>query len=124
MTTRHAVMLALALAMLMGAADAYLWTRGTEETHALDLVWTFAFMIVGYVWYRQDSIDRSYRGSVLLGGAVVFVAVLAIPYYLARSRPAGQKTRAVFGFLGLVLLGAMVSAGNRWLATQILGGLA
>jgi uncharacterized membrane protein len=41
---------------------------------------------------------------------MVSVGFLAIPYYLWRSRPAGQRGRALLRFFGFVVLLVLVTA--------------
>ena len=55
----------------------------------------------------MDSTLRSYERSALLNIGVVAVAVIALPYYIIRSREKGQKGKDVMkliGFFGLILL--------------------
>jgi hypothetical protein len=45
-----------------------------------------------------------------LGGAIVLFSLVAVPYYLYRSREAGRRKAAILRFVGLVLLAAIASA--------------
>ena len=49
---------------------------------ALTVVNTFLI----FVWYRNDSIERSYWPSRLLSVALAGVTILAMPYYLFKTR--------------------------------------
>ncbi|TDM09012.1 MAG: hypothetical protein C4K60_06565 [Ideonella sp. MAG2] len=81
---------------------------------AFDVLFLVVSTVLVYRWYYVDAANRAYRRTALLGGAVIILPLLAIPYYLFRSRPSGQKLRALLGFLGLVALS---------IVTIVLGGL-
>jgi len=61
-----------------------------------------------YVWYYLDATERRYRRTVLLGGGVIMLPFIAVPYYLARSRAPGTRLKAILKFLGLGLLSIVV----------------
>jgi hypothetical protein len=61
-----------------------------------------------YVWYYRDAAEQKFQRSARLGGAVILVSILAIPYYLWRSRPPGRRGRALLKFAGLFVLSFVV----------------
>jgi peptidoglycan/LPS O-acetylase OafA/YrhL len=103
----HILLLLLVLAMILGAVSAYLETHHIREP----LWWHFGstFLAIGliFAWYHMDSTLRSYRRTALLNIGVIVVAVIALPYYIVRSREKGHKGKDVMkliGFFGLFLL--------------------
>jgi hypothetical protein len=44
-----------------------------------------------------------------LGGAIILMSLFAVPYYLLRSRPPGQKGRTLLRFVGFCLLCIVVN---------------
>jgi hypothetical protein len=75
------------------------------ETHAdLHLV---ASLIIGYLfflWYASDADLRGIARSRLLSVAMVLLPLLALPYYLLRSRQVEERGNALGAFLGLLVL--------------------
>ncbi|MEW6021826.1 MAG: hypothetical protein AB1807_06770 [Pseudomonadota bacterium] len=69
---------------------------------------------LSFYWFRVDRELRGWPQSRWLSTAIVTVTPLAVPYYLARSRPKGRKLRGVAGFVGFVFL---------MLVASILGGM-
>jgi hypothetical protein len=66
-----------------------------------------------FVWYCRDSDAHAYRRSRMRNAGMIFMSVLFVPYYIARSRAAGQKWRALFrlgGFCLLMLLTTVLGA--------------
>ncbi|MEJ2346747.1 MAG: hypothetical protein P8076_00815 [Gammaproteobacteria bacterium] len=59
-----------------------------------------------FLWYHLDSEQRGYRRSGWLNVAVVCIAVVALPYYLFRSRGARRG--------GVALLLALGGVGACW----------
>jgi hypothetical protein len=76
----------------------------------------FSFLI--FSWYRLDSDARLYRRTVLLNIGIVMAAIVAVPYYLVRSRPAGQRGAALLRLAGfwLLMIAAGVAGGTVYLA--------
>lgn len=66
-----------------------------------------------FYWFRVDRELRAWPQSRWLSTAMVTITPLAVPYYLARSRPRGKKLRGVargFGYLVLMLLASLAGA--------------
>ncbi len=93
----------LGIALLSGMST-YLETHGMREPQWSVITTSLAFSLLIFWWYWTDSTLRAYRRSPLLNVAVIAVAFVAIPYYLIRSRPRGQRLRAVASMLGFVAL--------------------
>jgi hypothetical protein len=98
--------------LLMGAFDGHAIARHTEASGG-ELVFELLTSFLCFYWYRLDSDIRSYRRSAGLNVSVVMLAIVAIPYYLVRSRAAGQRGRALLRLAGFALLlaaGAVLGA--------------
>ena len=66
-----------------------------------------------FAWYLADTQQRGYTRTALLNIAIILVSVVAVPYYLLRSRPRGQRLKAITRMLGVfvLLLLAMLAGG-------------
>ncbi|WP_305821485.1 hypothetical protein [Massilia brevitalea] len=71
---------------------------------------------LGFYWFRLDRELRGWPRSRWLGVAIVTITPLAVPYYLARSRPKGRKLRGLAGFVGYVFLMLVASMAGAILA--------
>jgi hypothetical protein len=119
MKTAHILALLVAVTAVAGVVDAR-----DMALHIQSGGWavlsTLIFSYLSFYWYRLDREAYLYRGSRWLGIGIVMLAIVAVPYYLVRSRPAGQKGRALLRLAGFaVLLGAAGALGGlayEWLA--------
>ncbi len=103
MSSRVAITVVLILCTAFGILDGYFLIMNAVTPRAFDLLFGVVIMITAYTWYRRDAISRHHQASVFLGGAVILISPLAIPYYLARTRESGKKLKAVLAFVGLVV---------------------
>ena len=117
--TKPALFALLFVAVLVGATNGFGASRHAVQpllwTHGLDL----AFSFLCFVWYCRDGDARSYIRSRWLNVAMVTVTMLTIPYYLWRSRPQGQRRRAILRFAGFALLLGMVTAAGFVLGVML-----
>ena len=109
---KQALFALLFIAVLGGAMNGFASSRHAAQpqlwTHAID----FASSFLCFVWYCRDGDARAFIRSRWLNIAMVSVTVLTIPYYLWRTRPQGQRFRAILRYIGFaVLLGALTGAG-------------
>lgn len=110
---RSALFALLFIALLAGAMSGFAASRHAAQpllwTHALDLMFSF----LSFVWYCRDGDARSFIRSRWLNVAMVSVTALTIPYYLWRTRPRGQRRRAIMRYAGFgVLLGIAMAVGS------------
>jgi len=113
MKPNRVLMLLLLYISALSGMTSYLEVRGIEEPPWSVIVTMLLSSSLIVWWYWADSTSRSYRRSPLLNVAVIAVALVAVPYYLLRSREKGQRFKAIsklFGFLALVVGAAMVGA--------------
>ena len=114
MKCAHILALLLAVTLVFGVVDARETALGIQSG-GWAVLSTLMFSFLSFYWYRLDSEARLYRRTALLNVGIVMLAIVAVPYYLVRSRPAGQKGRALLRLAGFCLL--LVAAGT-------LGGIA
>ena len=119
MKTAHILALLVAVTAVAGVVDARDMALHVQS-NGWAVLSTLMFSYLSFYWYRLDREVHSYRGSRWLGIGIVMLAIVAVPYYLVRSRPAGQKGRALLRLAGFaVLLGAAGALGGiayEWLA--------
>lgn len=84
------------------------------------LVLSIAALFLIFVWYRLDADSRGFRRSPLLSVAVVGVTILALPYYLFRTRGFRQGALATvvmilvaIGYSAMGYLGQVVARALR-----------
>jgi peptidoglycan/LPS O-acetylase OafA/YrhL len=101
-----------ALAFAIGASSAAADARQVDEPPAWTLLYNLGFGALTFAWVHFDSIGRRYRPSLLLKLGVLLLAVLALPWYLLRSRQGGARWLALARLAGFfVLLVAAASLG-------------
>jgi peptidoglycan/LPS O-acetylase OafA/YrhL len=109
--TRHRILIVLLLLMVLdGALDATYAARGQDQPLAWSAPLTLCVSFLGFLWYRIDSDERRYPRSRWLNIGVIILTIVAVPYYLVRSRPAGQKLRALLKCVGFALLMVLCAA--------------
>jgi peptidoglycan/LPS O-acetylase OafA/YrhL len=104
MNSRRALALLLFVLAAYGAVIGYYSTFNLDPPRGLDFFFLPATVIPIYLWYRHDADERKYQRSALLGGSIIMFSLVAVPYYLVRSRPSGAKAKAVLRFVGFLLL--------------------
>jgi hypothetical protein len=100
----------LFITSLTGVFGGHFMARHINAALVLKFALELMFSFVSFLWYCRDSNARNYIRSRWLSVAMVSVSLLAIPYYLWRSRPAGQRAGALLRFFGFVALLVFVTA--------------
>jgi hypothetical protein len=118
MTRTHILALLLAVTAVYGVVDARQMALHIQYS-GWEVLSTLMFSFLCFCWYRLDSDVLMYRRTALLNVGIVMFAVLAVPYYLVRSRPAGQKGRALLRLAGFCAL-LVVAAGIGGVAYELL----
>jgi hypothetical protein len=79
----------------------------------LQTVAALVMSAVTFYWYRLDARDRGYPVSQGLNMAIIGIGLIAIPYYLVRTRGVLNGTLAIVGAVGAIclpVLGVMMGA--------------
>jgi hypothetical protein len=88
----------LAVFVVAAAAFAFIHgvhiARGLPQPSHLQVVSSLVFGTLTFLWFWIDSELRSFKRSPLLSVAIVALAVIAVPYYLMRSRVEGERLLA------------------------------
>lgn len=73
-----------------------------------------ALVVLVYWWFHADTAEQNYQPSWLLRGGIIFLAIVAVPVYLVRSRGGRQGGVALLKmFAFLMLWFALVVAGIK-----------
>jgi peptidoglycan/LPS O-acetylase OafA/YrhL len=65
---------------------------------------TVVSLVILFWWYHVDKQERNYRAGPLMNGAVLALAIVALPVYFIRSR--GWKKGALAIAVALAFVGA------------------
>jgi hypothetical protein len=106
--------LLLALLVLGPALSGHLHARAVASAPLWDFLNGLLFSFTAFVWYCRDSDARGYRRSLMRNIGFNSFALVFVPYYIVRSRAAGQKGRALLRFAGfgmLMLVATLIGAG-------------
>lgn len=111
--------------VLMMAAIGLLDSQGgdghaVEEAVDVHLLAGLVMSYLSFRWYCSDSDARGFRRSRWLSAGVAVFAFCAIPYYLLRSRPDGERGWALMAYAAY--LGTIAFA--MWVGMAIHIGLA
>jgi len=102
MTRKHFLITILLLVALEGIVEPA--SRAQSHLLAFSIALALCSNFFCFAWYRHDRDERNYPRSLLLNMGIIAVVYIAMPYYLVRSRPRGQKLRALLRLAGFVLL--------------------
>jgi hypothetical protein len=109
---KQALFALLFIAVLDGALDGFASSGHAAQPLAWVYTCELAFSFLCFVWYCRDGDARSFVRSRWLSVAMVGVTILTVPYYLWRSRPRGQRFRAIARYIGFaVVLGVVTVIG-------------
>lgn len=111
MSSKRILLVLLAYAIALSAFLTYLDMRGIVEPAWVALATSLVFSAMIFAWYLADSNERAYRRTALFNVVVVLISIIAVPYYLLRSRPRGQRLKAIvhmLGFFALMLTGMLL----------------
>lgn len=82
--------------------------RGPEAGSALLTIHALLTLTLVFVWVVIDARERRYKASIFLKVAMLCLAIVALPYYLFRSRGLAGGIKAL-GLSTLVFAGTMVA---------------
>lgn len=116
MTPRSALVALLVLMFVSTLVDVGAGLDRRGEPVLWSLLTGLLSSFLSFYWFRVDRELRRWPRSRWLSTAIVTVTPLAVPYYLARSRPKGKKLRGVARFVGYVFLMVVASMAGAMLA--------
>ena len=93
----------LALLSLLSPIVERIATGRVETFGTFGMVETVVSLVVLFWWYHLDKQERNYRAGPLMNGAVLALAIIALPVYFIRSR--GWKKGALAIALALAFVG-------------------
>ena len=95
------------LSLIVGCLE-YGPARGPDSGSVLFAIHALASLALVFVWFRLDAHERIYKASIVLNIVMLGLTIVALPYYLFRSRGllGGFKSLAL---AGLVFVGTMVA---------------
>jgi hypothetical protein len=99
MTPKHTLWALLALMLASGMFEAQYAADHVRRPGWWMLLSAFLLSFLPYYWYRLDSTRRRFLPPSWMNVAVVALAPLGIPAYLAASRPRGARLKALAGML-------------------------
>jgi hypothetical protein len=93
--------------LVLGIVDAALQL---QTSSGLTFVGSLAMLIIGFRWLTLDSAELDIHRPMWLNIGIVMAAIIFVPYYLYKTRPAGRRLPAIASFFAIVLACAMTSA--------------
>jgi hypothetical protein len=93
--------------LVLGIVDAALQLQSSS---GLTFVGSLAMLIIGFRWLTLDSAELDIRRPMWLNLGIVMAAIVFVPYYLYKTRPAGHRLPAIASFFAIVMACAMTSA--------------
>ena len=74
------------------------------------VVANIVLLLLGFRWLHIDSAQLDIRRPLWLNFGIVLLAIVFVPYYFYKTRPAGARLQPIILFVGLVLAIGVVSA--------------
>jgi hypothetical protein len=115
--TARIVFTILALGLANGVIGAWLYRNDPFTASAI--VFAIAGAFFAFLWVRLDADQRNFRCSTFLTASVVGLTIVALPYYLFRTRGFRKGCAGVLAFLG-VFFGYGIMAGIGKLIVRVL----
>jgi amino acid transporter len=89
---------------------------------SLNLGYQFAALVVCFLWLGLDSRQLDIRRPWWLNVGIVLFTSVFVPYYLYKTRPAGNRLRAILTFFAIVIGGAFAMTIGAFLALAVTPG--
>ncbi len=112
------VLNSLGAAVVFGAIEGTIGV-GARTPALLQVSEIFVFNFILFYWFIVDSTIRNYNPSWFLKFMVVVLTVIALPWYIIRTRGLRQSVRSIMYALGLLIL----SEGAQSITTMVISGL-
>ncbi len=68
----------------------------------LNIVYELAVLVICFIWLGLDSHQLQIRRPWWLNVGIVLLTSVFVPYYLYKTRAAGQRGQAILSFFGIV----------------------
>ena len=104
---RIALTTLIGASLVLGIVDAALQLQSSS---GLTFVGSLAMLIIGFRWLTLDAAELDIRRPMWLNIDIVMAAIVFVPYYLYKTRPAGHRLPAIASFFAIVLACALTSA--------------
>lgn len=106
--------------LVLGIVDA---AFHLDSSSAMTLFGSLALLIIGFRWLQLDAAELQIRRPVWLNVGIVMAAIVFVPYYLYKTRPAHRRLPAILGFFGIVMACVFTSALGATLMAYFSGEL-
>jgi len=104
--TKFILIVLIALSILMGAYESFLYSKEMELTLFLGFIWGFIMIILLVLWVDEDSKNYPEIYKPFEFGFLVFIFYIPyIPYYLIKTRGAIKGILYLIGFVLLFQIG-------------------
>jgi hypothetical protein len=101
------------LGFIYGAVWVFFYrSDGEPETVA---IFGILLTVAVFVWFREDATAHSFRRSPILNMAVIGLPIIAVPFYLFRSR--GLKGGALATSVAFLIFAASIA--SSWLGSIV-----
>ena len=104
---RIALTTLIGASLVLGIVDAALQL---QISSGLTFVGSLAMLIIGFRWLTLDAAELDIRRPMWLNIGIVMAAIVFVPYYLYKTRPAGHRLPAIASSFAIVLACALTSA--------------
>jgi hypothetical protein len=119
MRSSRVLLFMLGLSVIYGGFIGFYEVVHREVPKPVDFIYTIGFVALTYVWYYLDSAERKFLRTRGLGAAVILASIVAVPYYLYRSREPGQKLKAQRNLLLFLIATAIASMAGAVLVAMV-----
>ena len=93
-----------------------------DRAFLVELLGAVVMLLIGFYWLHFDSRERGIRRPAWLDIGIVMLALVFVPYYLYKTRPAGGRTTSIFAFFGLIFGSVALSSIGALLMRAVQSG--
>jgi hypothetical protein len=93
-----------------------------DRAFLVELFGTVVMLLVGFYWLHFDSRERGIRRPTWLNIGIVMLALVFVPYYLYKTRPAGRRATPIVAFFGLIFGSVVMSSVGALLMSSLQSG--
>jgi len=91
------------------------------RSSGISYLYQIAVLVACFVWLECDSRQLDIRRPWWLNLGVIFLTSIFVPYYLYKTRPAGQRGGAIMAFLGILFGSFITMSVGMFLALAVHG---